>query len=89
MVDDAISHVLHANNPAPAIVIASNWNITAANVSAGLSFAMVGVPVGAEQGLNLLTTLLCPGGLGDHLVEADAETWQAMKLAYEQATAVF
>ena len=79
MVDSAINHILHANNPAPAIVIASNWDITAANVSAGLLFAMVGVPAGAESGLNLLTTLLCPGGLGDHLINAEeirAVAWQ-------------
>ena len=79
MVDSAINHILHANNPAPAIVIASNWDITAANVSAGLLFGMVGVPTGAESGLNLLTTLLCPGGLGDHLLNADeirAIAWQ-------------
>lgn len=79
MVDDAIRHILHANNPAPAIVIASNWDITAANISAGLLFGMVGVQAGVEVGLNLLTTLLCPGGLGDHLVNADeirAVAWQ-------------
>lgn len=79
MVDSAISHILQANNPAPAIVIASNWAITAANASAGLLFAMVGVPPGAETSLNLLTTLLCPGGLGDHLVNIDeirAVAWQ-------------
>ena len=79
MVDNAIRHILQANNPAPAIVIASNWDITAANVSAGLLFAMVGVQAGVELGLNLLTTLLCPGGLGDHLVNADeirAVAWQ-------------
>jgi len=28
MVHDAIEHILQANNPAPALVIASNWDIT-------------------------------------------------------------
>lgn len=64
MVNDAVQHILQANNPAPAIVIASNWNITAANASAGLLFAMAGVAPGNETGLNLLDTLLRPGGLG-------------------------
>ncbi len=36
VVHDAINHILQANNPAPAIVISSNWDITAANASAGL-----------------------------------------------------
>lgn len=71
MVENAIRHILQANNPAPAIVIASNWDITAANVSTGLLFAMVGLAPGSEAGRNLLSTLLSPGGLGDHLINAD------------------
>ncbi|MCE0916057.1 helix-turn-helix domain-containing protein [Pseudomonas sp. NMI760_13] len=79
MVLDALEHILQANNPAPAIVIASNWDITAANASAGLLFTMAGVPTSSTSGLNLLDTLLRPGGLGDHLVNADeirAIAWQ-------------
>lgn len=79
MVHDALEYILQANNPAPAIVIASNWDITAANASAGLLFTMAGVPTNSTSGLNLLDTLLRPGGLGDHLVNADeirAIAWQ-------------
>lgn len=79
MVHDALEHLLHANNPAPAIVLASNWDITSANTSAGLLFTMAGVPMERALGLNLLDTLLRPGGLGDHLVNADeirAVAWQ-------------
>ncbi|QZA56156.1 helix-turn-helix transcriptional regulator [Pseudomonas sp. 2hn] len=79
MVHDALEHILQANNPAPAIVIASNWDITAANASVGLLFAMAGVPTNSASGLNLLDTLLRPGGLGDHLLNADeirAIAWQ-------------
>ncbi|MFK0088618.1 helix-turn-helix domain-containing protein [Pseudomonas sp. NPDC090755] len=79
MVHGAIEHILQANNPAPAIVIASNWDVTAANVSTGLLFAMVGVAVDTASGLNLLETLLSPGGLGDHLANAEeirAVAWQ-------------
>jgi len=79
MVHDAVEHILQANNPAPAIVIASNWDITAANASAGLLFAMAGVATTSTSELNLLDTLLRPGGLGDHLVNADeirAIAWQ-------------
>lgn len=75
----AIDHILQANNPAPAIVINSNWDITAANASAGLLFEMAGVSVAGESGLNLLDTLLRPGGLGDCLVNAQeirAIAWQ-------------
>lgn len=82
MVHGAIEHILLANNPAPAIVIASNWDITAANASAGLLFDMAGVPAGSESGLNLLDTLLRPGGLGDHLVNAD----EIRAIAWQRAT---
>ncbi|WP_236200978.1 helix-turn-helix domain-containing protein [Pseudomonas pseudonitroreducens] len=70
MVHGAIEHILQANNPAPAIVIDSNWDVTAANVSAGLLFAIAGVAGETISGFNLLETLLCPGGLGDHLANA-------------------
>ncbi|QXI36878.1 helix-turn-helix domain-containing protein [Pseudomonas xantholysinigenes] len=79
MVHDALGHLLQANNPAPAIVIDSHWDITAANTSAGLLFAMAGVPLDNAQGLNLLDTLLRPDGLGSHLINAAeirAIAWQ-------------
>ncbi|CAI3805739.1 hypothetical protein GLGCALEP_03813 [Pseudomonas sp. MM221] len=75
----AIEHILQANNPAPAIVIDSNWEVIAANASTGLLLAMVGVAAQAAPGLNLLDTLLRPGGLGDHLANAQeirAVAWQ-------------
>lgn len=79
MVHTAIEYILQANNPAPAIVIDSNWNVTAANVSTGLLFAMAGIAADTASGLNLLETLLRPGGLGDHLANAEeirAVAWQ-------------
>ncbi|AIR90320.1 helix-turn-helix domain-containing protein [Pseudomonas cremoricolorata] len=79
VVHGAIAHILQANDPAPAIVIDSNWDIIAANVSTGLLLAMAGVPHDAASGLNLLQTLLAPGGLGDRLVNAQeirATAWQ-------------
>ena len=82
MVHDALEHLLHANNPAPAIVLASNWDITSANASAGLLFTMAGVPMERALGLNLLDTLLRPGGLGDHLVNAD----EIRAIAWQRAT---
>ncbi|MNE22151.1 hypothetical protein D3C80_1153410 [compost metagenome] len=75
----AIEHILQANNPAPAIVIDSNWDVIAANASTGLLLAMAGVTAPAASGLNLLETLLRPGGLGDHLANAAeirAVAWQ-------------
>lgn len=79
LVHTAIEHILQANNPAPAIVIDSNWEVIAANASTGLLLAMVGVAAQAAPGLNLLDTLLRPGGLGDHLANAQeirAVAWQ-------------
>jgi len=79
MLHAAIEHILQANNPAPAVVIDSNWDITAANASAGLLFSMVGVAAETISGFNLLETLLSPGGLGDHLANAQeirAVAWQ-------------
>ncbi|PVZ41337.1 helix-turn-helix domain-containing protein [Pseudomonas sp. CC120222-01a] len=79
VVHTAIEHILHANNPAPAIVIDSNWDITAANVSTGLLLALAGVTQEVSSGLNLLETLLSPGGLGDRLANAQeirAAAWQ-------------
>lgn len=70
VVHGAIAHILQAHNPAPALVIDSQWNITAANASTGLLLGMAGVAAERESGLNLLDTLLSPGGLGDHLINA-------------------
>lgn len=75
----AIEHILQVNNPAPAIVIDSHWDVIAANASTGLLLAMAGVSAQPATGLNLLQTLLCPGGLGDHLANAPeirAAAWQ-------------
>ncbi len=70
-VREAITHLLHANNPAPAIVMGSEWEVLAANVSAGVLFDLVGLDAAAANGLNLLETLLQPGGLGDHLINVE------------------
>jgi transcriptional regulator with XRE-family HTH domain len=85
-VQAAIDHLLQANNPAPAVVIASNWDITAANASAGLLFTMAGVATKAESRLNLLDTLLNPGGLGDCLINADEIRAIAWQRAAREAT---
>lgn len=79
LVNTAIEHILQVNNPAPAIVIDSHWDVIAANASTGLLLAMAGVSAQPATGLNLLQTLLCPGGLGDHLANAPeirAAAWQ-------------
>lgn len=79
LVHTAIDHILQVNNPAPAIVIDSHWDVIAANTSTGLLLAMAGVTAQPVTGLNLLQTLLCPGGLGDHLANAQeirAAAWQ-------------
>ena len=78
---EAVSHVLHANNPAPAILLGSHWEVLAANASTGALLALAGVTPPLE-GLNLLTTLLQPGGLGDHLVNAE----EIRTLAWQRAS---
>lgn len=81
-VREAISHVLHANNPAPAIVLGSHWEVLAANASTAALFNLVGLPAEAAQGLNLLTTLVQPGGLGDHLINHE----EIRNLAWQRAS---
>ncbi|MGU9857447.1 MmyB family transcriptional regulator [Pseudomonas sp. LF245] len=79
---EAVDHVLHANNPAPAILLGSQWEVLAANASTAVLFGLVGIPPDAAAGLNLLGTLLQPGGLGDHLNNAD----EIRTLAWQRAT---
>jgi transcriptional regulator with XRE-family HTH domain len=79
---EAVSHVLHANNPAPAILLGSEWQVLAANASTAVLFELVGIPPQASDGLNLLATLLEPGGLGDHLINAD----EIRTLAWQRAS---
>lgn len=79
---EAVSHVLHANNPAPAILLGSQWEVLAANASTGLLFELVGIRPDAAEGVNLLTTLLQPGGLGDHLINTE----EIRTLAWQRAT---
>lgn len=81
----AITHVLHANNPAPAIVLGSHWQVLAANASTAVLFGLVGLPVDATEGLNLLVTLLQPGGLGDHLINAEEIRTVAWQRASREA----
>lgn len=79
---EAVSHVLHANNPAPAILLGSQWEVLAANASTGVLFELVGIKPDAADGLNLLTTLLQPGGLGDHLINAE----EIRSIVWQRAT---
>ncbi|MFO2464416.1 helix-turn-helix transcriptional regulator [Pseudomonas sp. 15FMM2] len=82
---EAISHVLQANNPAPAIVLGSHWEVLAANASTQVLFDLVGLNPDAATGLNLLTTLLQPGGLGDHLINAEEIRTVAWQRASREA----
>lgn len=79
---EAVNHVLHANNPAPAILLDSQWQVLSANASTGVLFGLLGIPPDAALGLNLLTTLLQSGGLGNHLVNAE----EIRTLAWQRAT---
>ncbi|WP_300720106.1 helix-turn-helix domain-containing protein [Pseudomonas sp.] len=81
-VREAITHLLEANNPAPAIVLGSQWQVLAANASTGVLFDLVGLKPDAAEGLNLLVTLLRPGGLGDHLSNVE----EIRLVAWQRAT---
>ncbi|MFL1555969.1 helix-turn-helix domain-containing protein [Pseudomonas sp. O64] len=79
---EAVSHVLHANNPAPAILLGSQWEVLATNASTCVLFELVGIKANAANELNLLTTLLQTGGLGDHLINAE----EIRTVAWQRAT---
>ena len=85
VVRDALAHLLQANNPAPAIVLDSQWQVLGANASTAVLFDLLGLPTDAAQGLNLLETLLKPGGLGDHLLNADEIRGVAWQRASREA----
>lgn len=86
-VRDAIGHVLNANNPAPAIALDSQWQVLAANASTVALFGLLELPVNALEGLNLLVTLLQPGGLGDQLLNAEEIRTVAWQRASREALA--
>lgn len=82
----ALVHLLKANNPAPAIVIDSHWQVRAANCATSALFQLLGLPLQAlEQGFNLLTTLLAPGGFGDCLINAEEIRQVAWQRAAREA----
>lgn len=57
----------------------------AANASTGVLFQLLGLEPDAANGLNLLTTLLQTGGLGDHLINAEAIRALAWQRASREA----
>lgn len=82
----ALMHLLKANNPAPAIVIDSLWQVRAANHATTALFQLLGLPLQAlEEGFNLLTTLLAPGGFGDCLINAEEIRQVAWQRAAREA----
>ncbi|POA59771.1 MULTISPECIES: helix-turn-helix domain-containing protein [unclassified Pseudomonas] len=79
----ALLHLLEANNPAPAIVIDSGWQVLAANRATQALFQLLGLPRQAlGEGFNLLVTLLAPAGLGDCLINAE----QIRQVAWQRAS---
>ncbi|MGC5700827.1 helix-turn-helix domain-containing protein [Pseudomonas sp. NFXW11] len=82
----ALQHLLQANNPAPAIVIDSSWQVLAANSATGALFQLLGLPLEAiDQGFNLLASLLAPGGFGDCLINAEEIRQVAWQRALREA----
>lgn len=82
----ALMHLLKANNPAPAIVIDSGWQVLAANQATAALFQLLGLSQHAmERGFNLLTALLEPGGFGDCLINAEDVRQVAWQRASREA----
>jgi len=79
-VREALSHLLAAHEPAPALVLDGAWNVVQANRGAAVLLALVGVdPAALTAGANMLRATLEPGPLHDAIVNRDevcAEVWQ-------------
>lgn len=84
-VRSAIDHLLHANNPAPAIVIDGNWDVLAANSATAALFALLELPLAGMEGMNLMALLLEPGGLGEHLLNVEEIRAVAWRRARQEA----
>eukprot|EP01137_Pigoraptor_chileana_P036500 Opistho-2@32195 len=79
-VREALSHLLAAHDPAPALVMDGAWNLLMANRGLHALLRLLGVPPEAVgPGFNLLRACLAPGGLR-HLcvneLEVCAALWQ-------------
>lgn len=79
-VREALSHLLAAHDPAPALVLDGAWNLVQGNRGAAALLALMGVdPAALGPGTNLLRATFAPGGLLGAFVNRDevaAETWQ-------------
>ena len=79
-VRNALTHLLAAHDPAPALVMDDAWNLLQANRGLQALMGLLGVPPQAlAGGLNFLRALLVPGGLAGALVDplpVCAEVWQ-------------
>ena len=78
-VRQAITHLLAAHDPAPALVIDAGWTVLQANRGAAALLSLLGAdPALLAQGFNLLRALLHPQGLRPALCNADevcASVW--------------
>ncbi|HEY6101301.1 MAG TPA: helix-turn-helix transcriptional regulator, partial [Anaeromyxobacter sp.] len=79
-VREALSHLLAAHDPAPAVVLDGGWNLVQANRGAGTLLRLMNVdPAALAPGANMLRATLLPGGLREALVNRDevcAAVWQ-------------
>lgn len=66
-------------------MLGSQWQVLAANASTAALFGLLGLPANAADELNLLVTLLQPGGLGDHLLNAEEIRTVAWQRASREA----
>lgn len=77
---EALTHLLAAHDPAPALVIDGAWDLVQANRGAAALLALMGAdPTSLGPGANLLRATFAPGGLLSAFVNRDevaAEMWR-------------
>ena len=79
-VREALAHLLHVHEPAPAVVLDGGWRLVQANRGATNLLRLLGVdPATMAPGVNMLRATFLPGGLREALVNRDevcAAVWQ-------------
>lgn len=82
-VREALSHLLAAHDPAPALVLDGAWNLVQANRGAGVLLGLLGVdPAALGPGANMLRATFAPGGLRNLFAngeEVRAAVWRRVQ----------
>jgi transcriptional regulator with XRE-family HTH domain len=88
-VREALSHLLKAHEPAPAMVLDEDWNLVQANAGVGRLLRLLGVDAAVfGPGANLLRLTLMPGGLAGLIVNAGEVCAEVFNRAQREAAEV-